>query len=306
VLAIALMVPTGLLYGHLHHHYDPDNPLLPAESFFDRMHQVGIAYPQGIVAFLKANDVHGRVIQEWRWEGYLRWKVPELKLYIGGRAQQVYPEEVFAEQQRILRGYQSDERLRRLGVQMVMGPANRTWLGLARRLIGKRDSTWAYVYHDGADLVVVDMRRPEMRRLAQAAAAGRLAYPSPGVKALSVAFARSSPAVASDVRGVMDAVGRANAIRPTAAGYGLFARLVRLGYVNRSAATAYLERERDRLADIPLAGPRAVRLLAARIQIASELASLHLRAGRPTKQTAAQKEVNRLEKQLADWRQTYQ
>jgi len=42
-------------------------------------------YPEGAVAYLKANGIQSNVFNEWVWGGYLIWHMPEMKVFIDGR-----------------------------------------------------------------------------------------------------------------------------------------------------------------------------------------------------------------------------
>jgi len=70
-LCVALMFKTGLLSRRL----DPDQP-----------------YPAGALAFLREHQLHGRILNEWAWGGYLIWHAAdESKVFIDGRDDTVYP-----------------------------------------------------------------------------------------------------------------------------------------------------------------------------------------------------------------------
>ena len=45
-----------------------------------------VAYPEGALAFMKAQGVRAKVLNEHRWGGYIIWtSYPDLKPYIDGR-----------------------------------------------------------------------------------------------------------------------------------------------------------------------------------------------------------------------------
>ena len=94
-VAVALLAPVGYYAWRQYLFYQPDNPTMPSQTIFDRMN--GVLYmPTGAAQFIADNDISGRILNEWRWEGYLRWTCPKVKVFLGGRAHQVYREETDA------------------------------------------------------------------------------------------------------------------------------------------------------------------------------------------------------------------
>lgn len=54
--------------------------------------------PVGAVAFMKQHDLHGNVLGDYDWGGYLIWHiVPQSKVFIDGRCELVYPARVIAD-----------------------------------------------------------------------------------------------------------------------------------------------------------------------------------------------------------------
>ncbi|MBN1343904.1 MAG: hypothetical protein JXQ73_14565 [Phycisphaerae bacterium] len=77
-------------------YHDP-NPYYPRQTVLMRM--VGAqSFPDGAMDFLNPLIRQGKVPQhafvDWRWEGYTRWRTDWLQPFCGGRAQQVYTEDV--------------------------------------------------------------------------------------------------------------------------------------------------------------------------------------------------------------------
>lgn len=54
---------------------------------------VAYIYPQDVTAFLAENQLALNAMTEWKWAGLLMFADPEIKLFIDGRAQQVYSED---------------------------------------------------------------------------------------------------------------------------------------------------------------------------------------------------------------------
>ena len=79
-------------------------------------------YPEDLMNFIVDNDIGGNMLCNWIWEGYFHWNCPKLKLYIGGRAQQVYDEKTFAKYLVMMEGKNSAQYLRSNDVHLVVIP----------------------------------------------------------------------------------------------------------------------------------------------------------------------------------------
>jgi hypothetical protein len=199
VLAIAVAVLAGQLAAEKLRYYNPANPVVGVESFYDRM--VGQErQATKMTRFMRENDIEGRILHEWRWEGYLHWRVPELKLLLGGRAQQIYSEQDYYTGMSLR--YGSDTRttvrsddpfytrreLDRLDVHLLAAPTEPGWKWLLVRLTQEDPrSGWTYLYRDGRDALLADTNDPEKRRLVEQALRGEMDYPSRGIEAFSQA-----------------------------------------------------------------------------------------------------------------------
>lgn len=210
VLAAALLVPAAGLARIEAVHYSPDNPLVPSESFPERMVNRALSFPVGIDAFLNRNQIADRVLNEWRWEGYLRWHCPQMKLWVGGRAQQVYDAQTFIDWMKLHTSLPQDgplpeaskpwaDYIRGHDVPLVTGPflSGRT-RPLMLTLTEAADAHWAFIYFDGRNAMVADVTHPGTRGLVEALIAGRLEYPDARTAALSRARCLLSPAVLRD------------------------------------------------------------------------------------------------------------
>jgi hypothetical protein len=72
--------------------YDSHNPVMNngTGSLFEKMHFTNKLYDKELIRFINTNRISGHIYCPWKWEGYLRMNCPQLKLFIGGRAQQIY------------------------------------------------------------------------------------------------------------------------------------------------------------------------------------------------------------------------
>ncbi len=55
-----------------------------------KMHFINVCYPHDTADFIVKNNISGNMFCDWRWEGFTRWTSPQVKVFMGGRAQQVY------------------------------------------------------------------------------------------------------------------------------------------------------------------------------------------------------------------------
>jgi hypothetical protein len=190
---LLLAIPTAYQGFRLTRYYRPDNPQFTRETFLERLvfaHQMMPLLP---AEFINANNITGNVFEEWRWEGYLHWMCPQLKLYIGGRAQQVYSVQEY-EEQRYLGGMPGEALrvFRQRDVHLVVMPWAEAAGTFLDDLVGKPDSTWAVLYFDGRNAILADYRYGPTRRLISAAMANQLKFPNEEVATLSRAACLSS------------------------------------------------------------------------------------------------------------------
>ncbi len=205
-------------------YFAPNNPTTPDRSFYDRM--VGqYKQPTKLTEFVRENDIAGRVLHEWRWEGYLRWRCPQLKLLLGGRAQQIYSEQDWYTGMSLGAGWDkrntvpaadpfyTRRELSLLDVHLMAVP-EQGWQAIIRGLLNEDDqrSGWTYLYRDGANapgvgsnILLVDTRDPRKRALVEQALRGELEYPSRAIEAFSQASTMMTPVGFDIARRLADA-----------------------------------------------------------------------------------------------------
>jgi len=62
-----------------------------------RIRKIPVLTPVSAVKFLQANAIGGRVLAEYDWGGYVRWKIPDSTIFVDGRSDTVYPLAVIEE-----------------------------------------------------------------------------------------------------------------------------------------------------------------------------------------------------------------
>lgn len=280
LVAAALLAAAALLGSRwLVPFYSPENPLRSPETLFGRMVYRSTDFPVGATDFLNANGIAGRVFNEWRWEGYLRWRAPQLRLYMGGRAHQVYSEASALERYEILAGRDTAARLRAMDVHLALVPLNADLGTFVLRLLQSTGPPWAYLYCDRRSAVLADLGDPTTRTLVERAAEGGLEYPDSATAALSRAMCLASPALKAPAADALAALRRAVAMEPVPFAYAPLVLQARKAGLSDPAVAGILEAEAARLARLPAGGPEGAQVLLARRAVGQLLVRLADAAG---------------------------
>jgi len=123
-------------------------------SLYERMHLVNAAYPIVLANFINQHLQKGNLFCEWRWEGFFRWRCPQLKVYTGGRAQQIYDENTFLTYQKIISGQLSSADIASLSIDLIALPTGGPYETLIRRL-NKDSDQWKQIFNDGRFILFV-------------------------------------------------------------------------------------------------------------------------------------------------------
>jgi hypothetical protein len=188
--ATGLLVVAATAYeaGRLVDHYSPVNPAAEPETFFQRMIVENEVEPVRLAQFINANDIGGRIFQEWPWEGYLHLKCPQLSLWVGARAQQVYTEEEYRQEWLVSHHpAQYAGVLEARGIHLIAISRNLAQDILPALALGPQ-GTWAVVYFDGSNFLLADCRSASTAALVEKALAAHLQWPSDAIAALSRAM----------------------------------------------------------------------------------------------------------------------
>ena len=119
-------------------------------------------FPADAASFLNDNHIEGRVYNDWRWEGFLRWNCPQIKVFLGGRSRQVYSASAARIFQHLGKG-QNLAALPSLGVNLVILQSQQA--ALADALMKLRQPDWATIYHDGNTMILAHDGDPKSRQL---------------------------------------------------------------------------------------------------------------------------------------------
>lgn len=298
-LAAGVTIAVAWLGWRNYQPYRPDHPVRLGTTVFDRMHTVSDFFPVSAGRFLNENRLAGNALAAWEWEGYLRWVHPAIRLFVGGRAQQIYAFSVLERWSRILSSEQPSRLLRENRVPLVIVSPSMGFGPLMARLAASRE--WVGIYSDGRVTVLADAGAASTAPLVRRALAGELAYPSEVTRYLSLATAMMTGEPSPDPARVLDAVRRANLAEPTPQAYEFLG-----GPGFGEQAIAYLESEALRLDAMPSTGRGSQNLRLCRATIAAALGVRYGAAGRNAEARAAQDRAATLARQAetvwATWR----
>jgi hypothetical protein len=287
-VGVALFVPLLIFARSLWVFYDPNNPLYPPETVFERMSGLNVQ-PVKAAEFLTANRIGGRVFNEWRWEGYLHWMCPQTRVFIGGRAHQVYDPSTDELSGRILadaRQYPDPKYrvnptkdLANIGVHLVVVPTDPAHGGLLWHLAERSGATWGFIYYDGKDVVLADSAWPETAELIRRAASGELVYPDEATAALSRAMALAAQCLNRPPAETLEAFMAAAKVKPTLFAYNVIQQISRMLPDSSKWQKAYFQQEYARLEGMDYRQADGAKVLIMRTQVAGFLSVLYKKEG---------------------------
>ena len=262
--------PFLLYYSQNHTHY-PDYPI------FERMivhHQ----FPDGPAKFLNDNEISGRVLNDWRWESFLRWHCPQVKVYLGGRSRQVYSSKAAINFARASAVGEPRE-LAAAGVQLVVAPLNQQ-TKLQQRILLFENFPWDIIYVDQYSFVAASRNDPKVSGLIEDVVERRLIYPSTSIQKNSIAvnlLTRNSHKSRQDILAACIA---ANEAEPLPLVYALLDHKTNEGKIPASWLLSYFEKEMRRLETVDYHRTLGAFVLSSRTRIARILARRYRDLGR--------------------------
>jgi hypothetical protein len=236
--------------------YWPTSPRVRHASVLKNM-IVYSMFPPAPRDFINDNHLSGRIFNEWRWEGYLHWYCPQLEMFVGGRAQQVYDVETYKLQRGMLGGEEPPTILEQLGVRWMVVPRNESYEALLPNCMYAKDSKWAAIFCDGENIVLADSALPECLQAINGCLDGKLKYRSVAFGELSRAFCLLSQVVTE--RSASPATARLAALaalKKSAKDYPIYLAYAAMGDIYRNTATdpaaeiAFLQAEYKRLSEM--------------------------------------------------------
>jgi len=150
-----------------------------SEVEFSRLNMEYDRLPVGAVQFLKLNKLPGNMYNSYEWGGYIIWKLyPEYKVMIDGRANTVYPEQLYKEHidltwgspgwEKILDKYNVNYCICNKGFRAERG----------QKLIDRLDESpdWEFIYQDAMEVIFI-RNTPENKDIIEKAKKNQLNYP---------------------------------------------------------------------------------------------------------------------------------
>lgn len=187
-LIFLIYAGSGLFRLYDYYRQQPDGqPLLTG------MHMIPLAFPPELVRFCQTNRLAGPVINDWTWEGFLRWYCPDLKVFAGGRAQQMYKASECILLQDALNG-RDLALLERADIPLAAVTATRPgFIALALS-----SGAWSVIYNDNRSVILANRRSHYGTGLIHKALTGCIIYPSLDIARQSITSCRSSLMLKND------------------------------------------------------------------------------------------------------------
>lgn len=136
-------------------------------------------FPVSLLKFLEANQVPGPIFNPYEWGGYFIWQLyPRYQVFIDGRANTIYPEEVYKESIYSMKGepvwkeVMDKYNIKAALCNKYLQVHNNHFLPL--RL--EEDENWQLIYEDEISMLFVK-NIPDNYQLIKAAEEGELIYP---------------------------------------------------------------------------------------------------------------------------------
>jgi hypothetical protein len=244
ILGLIILILAGGQINREIRYYHPNNPLTVRQTFFEKMNLANHYFPANLASFINDNHIEGNVYCNWEWEGYLRWHCPQLKLFVGGRAQQIYQAAEYELYNQILFSETPGDKLKRLGAPMVACSYSGVFVDLINRLV---TGGWVCIYNDNYHCLLVDPSQPPSPALIQKVQDGSLHFRNQTDGLLSRASCLISPAVNGDRSKAIELLKQTVAIRPLSKAYLAFANFVVAPSQQTREVVAFLEQEAKRL-----------------------------------------------------------
>lgn len=191
------------------------------ETFFEKMHHIRY-FPAAITKFINRNHLAGNVFCDWPWEGYLRYYCPQLKFFIGGRAQQVYQEktlrifhEIFDENADL------QTLLPQNGINLMILSNKENNFTLILNLL--HTENWVIIFTDGQTFLLADTAAPSNRQMMQLVEQQQLIYPERFSALLSQAALLYHASIPGDQLQYVEDLKAALAIHPSRLGFPFLA-----------------------------------------------------------------------------------
>ncbi len=259
--------------------YRANHPLWENGSLYKKMSMVyENNYPVAMAEFINDNQIGGNAFSCWTWDGYLRWYSPQIKVFIGGRAQQIHDEETLQKSLDFESGRLPISDLSKENVQIVLGTViNNNY----QRIFGEfiQTANWVVVYFDGANYLAVDSNWLPARDIVERAMNNRLVFRDKATENISLVCASISLTKGINPAVLFDRMTAAVKYRYESWCYEMLGKLMNNG-PNDIKVVNFLESELNRMKGIDAYHTsRGVNILTCQGTIAAILSNYYLRQG---------------------------
>jgi tetratricopeptide (TPR) repeat protein len=118
-------------------------------------------YPEAALRYLKTLGPPGRLLNYYNWGGYIMLHAPGMKLFIDGRANTLYSEEIYLDYLALLSGRPGTHaRAARYPADVALLPANGTFA----RALSSGPRAWKTIYTDPVAQILVPPGSPLLKR----------------------------------------------------------------------------------------------------------------------------------------------
>jgi hypothetical protein len=156
--------------------YKANHPLWENGSWYKKMSMVyENNFPVALTTFINDNQISGNAFSCWTWDGYLRWYCPQIKVFIGGRAQQIHDEETLKKSLDFENGRLPITALSNENAHIVLGTIiNNNY----QRIFGEfiRTANWVVIYFDGTNYLAIDSTWPPAKDIIAKATNNQLVF----------------------------------------------------------------------------------------------------------------------------------
>jgi len=270
LIAVTILALVAYPLPSLITYYRADDYLYGSSGMFERMVVIG-KFPLAGVRFLELNAIHGNMLNDWTWEGFVHWHHPEVKLMVGGRSRQVYSPRAATAWKTALQT--SDPAIyAQLGIQLLMVQSESPQ---AAELFRSSQSPWHLIYYDGSAVIACSRDDPQMKGLLEKSERGTLEYPSEKTRLFTQAAQNLMFSSAASAEEIIESVAAATRIHPHSQLYDLLLAQQHSERVPLADIVVFFEAELVRLHDDEYHIPAGIEMLRSRQQMAATVANYY-------------------------------
>ncbi|HEX3047579.1 MAG TPA: hypothetical protein VHY08_22700 [Bacillota bacterium] len=295
LIMLSALILAGVRVYDNWRYYSPNNPLGIKGTVFERMHLTEWSFPAQLAEFINDNQIQGNTFNRWEWEGYLHFRCPQLKVFLGGRAQQVYDEEQNLLFRDILESPSPGKLLVQNQVHWVAtSMADTQYKNLVNHLI--KNEGWVMVYNDNRNCLLLDSAWGPSRAIIERALQGRFTFRDQGVGLLSQAACMLSPAVNGDPEQTLTILKKSLENRPSSWGYKALPGIAAANPKLTPQVVDFLRQEQMKLAKMSLNQPNGGEIISCLYHVSGLLMEYYRMMGMKEPELEAQQVMEAAQK----------